>query len=129
MVKSPGVPAKPMMPQTVRPKSMDRPGFLGGWAGPQGGGPLAVVRTASIARSLARSNTNPRPTLRRAESPRRVRRLGLLLTGLGETGVLTAVGLLEFCRRLMRFAPISNEMALNQIGVIGQHVLGLPKSY
>ena len=50
----------------------------------------------------------------------------MLLTGLGETGVLTAVGLLEFCRRLMRFAPISNEMAPNQIG---QHVLGLPKSY
>ena len=28
--------------------------------------------------------------------------------------------------RLLRFAPINNEMVLNQIG---QHVLGLPRSY
>jgi alkylation response protein AidB-like acyl-CoA dehydrogenase len=46
----------------------------------------------------------------------------------GGNGVTDEYDLIPLWRttRLLRFAPISNEMALNQIG---QHVLGLPKSY
>jgi alkylation response protein AidB-like acyl-CoA dehydrogenase len=46
----------------------------------------------------------------------------------GGNGITDEYDLIPLWRttRLMRFAPISNEMVLNQIG---QHVLGLPKSY
>ncbi|HCU93437.1 MAG TPA: acyl-CoA dehydrogenase [Actinobacteria bacterium] len=46
----------------------------------------------------------------------------------GGNGITDEYDLIPLWRttRLMRFAPINNEMVLNQIG---QHVLGLPKSY
>lgn len=46
----------------------------------------------------------------------------------GGNGITDEYDLIPLWRttRLLRFAPISNEMVLNQIG---QHVLGLPKSY
>lgn len=46
----------------------------------------------------------------------------------GGNGITDEYDLVPLWRttRLMRFAPINNEMVLNQIG---QHVLGLPKSY
>jgi alkylation response protein AidB-like acyl-CoA dehydrogenase len=46
----------------------------------------------------------------------------------GGNGITDEYDLIPLWRttRLMRFAPINNEMVLNQIG---QHVLRLPKSY